>query len=221
MNGQTIRYLWDSLPLSAVRKPGSTVNDRLLAAYALALSKACEGRQRISLHMTVDLRRYLECEETPLAANLSGMEAIHLKIAPRAAFSDILAEVTEQTARLKADYMGLSGAAMMTYLRTLPYEKAKGALIDAGRKTRASGEAAPILSNLGGVFSGCIHIGDAVVTSILALLPVLHAPAFMIGAIGYADTLTLSAGVYGEERSVMDTQRLLCDIREILTGEST
>lgn len=216
-DGRTIQYAWASLPLSAVRKPGGTVNDRLLAAYALTLSAICEERHRVSLHMTVDLRRYLERAETPLAANLSGMGEIHLEITPQATFSDVLAEATEQTALLKARHTGLSGAAMMTYLRTLPYEKAREALMDAGDKSRASGEAAPILSNLGHAFPETIRLGDAVVTDVLALLPVLHAPAFMLGAIGYADTLTLSAGVYAEERSITDAERLLRGIRDILT----
>lgn len=216
MGGQAIRYLWKSLPLSAAQKSGGTVNDSLLAAYALALSKVCEEKRCVSLHMTVDLRRYLEPAETPLAANLSGMEAIHLEIAPQATFSDILAEVTKQTALLKARHMGLSSAALMTHLRTLPYEKTKEALMDAGKKSRTSGTAAPILSNLGRAFSGSIDIGDAAVTNILALLPALHAPALMLGAIGYADTLTLSAGIYGEERNIQDVERLLRGIYDIL-----
>ncbi len=220
VDGQEIHYLWESLPLSAVRKLGGTVNDCLLAAYALALSNVCGERQRISLHMTVDLRRFLGQAETPLAANLSGMGAIHLRIDSQATFSDILAEVTEQSTLLKTQHIGLSSAAMMTYLRTLPYEKAKCALINSGIKTRESCEAAPILSNLGRAFPETIALGDTVVTNIIALLPALHAPAFMLGAIGYTDVLTLSAGVYGEERSVKDTQRLLRGIRNILLGES-
>lgn len=219
-DGKTIRYLYSSLPLSAVKRLNGTVNDCLLAAYALTLSRLCVESRHISIHITADLRRYLEPEEAPLAANLSGMGAVHMEIEPQAALSDVLSDVTRQTALLKAQQMGVSGAAMMTYLRTLPYAKAKGALIDAGMKSRMSGKAAPILSNLGQAFCEPIWLGDAAVTDILALLPAMHAPAFMLGAVGYADKLNISVGVYDEERSVEDAERLLYDIRDVLMNEA-
>ena len=109
---------------------------------------------------------------------------------------------------------------MMAYLRTMPYAKAREALIAAGAKSRLSGMAAPILSNLGG-FEGEMRFGNAVVTDILPLLPAIHAPAFMLGATSYADGLTLSAGFYAEEREASEVERLLADIREKLLQRAT
>jgi NRPS condensation-like uncharacterized protein len=105
---------------------------------------------------------------------------------------------------------------MMAYLRTMPYNKVREALIASGGKSRASGTAAPILSNLGPVFQGAMRFGDAVVTDILPLLPLLHAPAFMLGAGSYQNALTLSAGFYAEERDAGDVERLLMAIRDRL-----
>ena len=219
MDGYSVQYRWISLPLSAARRPGGTVNDFLLAAYAFALSKICGSFDPIVLHMTVDLRRYLDESSAPVAGNLSGMESVSITITPQASFADVLAEVRQQTALIKSGHPGLASAAMMTCLRTMPYAKAREVLLDAGRKSRLAGTAAPILSNLGLISPGTIRFGDAAVTDVLSLLPALHAPAFILGAGGYGDTLTLSAGFYAEERAADGIERLLQDIRAILLEE--
>jgi NRPS condensation-like uncharacterized protein len=219
MDGCKAQYRWTSLPLSAVKCPGGTVNDRLLAAYALALSSTCIAEGPVVIHMTVDLRRYLDEASAPIASNLSGMEAVSVAFSPQASFANVLAEVHRQTVLLKSNHAGLSSAAMMSYLRTMPYGKARGVLVDAGRKSRLSGTAAPILSNLGQIFSDTMRFGDSVVTDILPLLPALHAPAFMLGAGGYGDMLTLSAGFFAEERAADGVEQLLLSIRDILQNE--
>lgn len=134
-------------------------------------------------------------------------------------FADVLAEVHRQTALLKSNHAGLSSAAMMSYLRTMPYGKAREVLMDAGRKSRLWGTAVPILSNLGQISKGMMRFGDAAVTDILALLPTLHAPAFMLGADGYGNLLTLSAGFYAEERPADGVERFLLSIGDILQNE--
>ena len=219
MDGCVAQYRWTSLPLSAAERPGGTVNDCLLAAYALALSNTRAGLGSVEIHMTVDLRRYLNEANAPIAGNLSGMEAVGVAVSPQASFADVLAEVHRQTARLKSNHAGLSSAAMMTYLRTMPYGKAREVLLDAGRKSRLTGTAAPILSNLGRISPDTMRFGDAVVTDILPLLPALHTPSFMLGAGGYGDALTLSAGFFAEERAADGVERLLLCIRDILQNE--
>ena len=220
MDGRTVQYRWISMPLSAVRRAGYTVNDCLIAAFASAVAKPCAADTQVSIHMTVDLRRTLDENPAPIACNLSGMEAVNVDFPGQESFNDTLASVHRQTAHLKSNHPGLSSAAMMAYLRTMPYAKAREALIAAGAKSRLSGMAAPILSNLG-VFQGEMRFGDAVVTDILPLLPAMHAPAFMLGASSYAGVLTLSAGFYAEEREASEVERLLADIREKLLQRAT
>lgn len=218
MDGRTVCYSWTSLPLSDVRRDGSTVNDCLLAAYIQALSEVCPDKSTVEIHMTVDLRRYLDEEAAPLAGNLSGMATISLEVGQQTSYTLMLLEVQRQTALLKSGHMGLSSAAMMTYLRTMPYSMAKGALLEAGRKSRASGIAAHILTNLGRLAADTIMFGNARVTDVIPLLPAMRAPAFMLGACGWGDKLTLSAGYYAEERAAEDIEKLLNSIREILAG---
>lgn len=219
MDGAAASYRWISMPLSAVKHANSgTVNDRLLAAYITALAKACGEPRAISIHTTVDLRRYLGKENAPLACNLSGMASVCLTVDQQTSFSCALAEVRQQTTLLKAEAAGLSSAAAMTCLRSMPYGKAKAFLLEAGRKSRASGAAAPILSNLGQIVQGALSFGNAAVTGIVPLLPAMHAPAFMLGASGYGDELTVSAGYYAEERSSDWIENLLQNIRDILVS---
>lgn len=215
-DGQTVLHRFVSLPLHAIRREGITVNDRLLAAYALTLHEKSGNGSPAVIHMTVDLRRYLEEKAVPAACNLSGMESVTAALCPGQTFANTLLDIQAQTARLKSNRPGLGSAAMMAYLRTMPYLKVREMLLDAARKTRQSGIAAPILSNLGFISSEPMRFGDALVTSIVPLLPALHAPAFMLGAFSFGDTLTLSAGFYGEERDAENVEKLLQAIRDRL-----
>lgn len=216
MDGKSVQYQWITLPLSAAKHKGGTVNDCVLSAYILALAKMCALPRTITTHLTIDLRRYLDEETAPLAANVSGMAGVSLTITSDASFASVLEEVRRQTMLLKSGHAGLSGAAMMTYLRTMPYKKARGALLEAGRNSRVSGTAAPILSNLGQIESATIRFGDTSVTNIITLLPAMRAPAFMLGVSGYRDSLTLSVGYFTEERHSGDINQLLLSMRDII-----
>ena len=214
--GKTVRYQWTSLPLSAVKRQDYTINDCVLAAYLFTLASTCPDVEALTVHMTVDLRRYLDETSRPVAANLSGMASVSLPNVPDASYAALLANVHRQTSQLKEKPIGLSSAAMMTYLRTLPYAQAKAALAKAADKSRAMGSAAPLLSNLGRIASNPLTFGQATVKNVLALLPAMHAPSFMLGASGYGDTLTLSAGYYAEERKADDVKTFLNCLSEVM-----
>lgn len=213
----TARYHWTTLALSDVKRVnGGTINDSILAAYILALSETRDKPCLVEIHITIDLRRYLDEKTAPLACNLSGMASVCLTVDKQDTFQYVIAQVQSQTALLKSGSVGLESFATTTYLRTLPYQKAKAALIEAGKNSRASGVAAPILSNLGQIARDTISFGDCAVTGITPLLPAMRAPAFILGASGYNDTLTLCAGYYPEERAPDDIMSLLDSIHQIL-----
>lgn len=216
LEGGETAYRWLSLPLSHLRQPGATVNDRLLAAYAMAAANAQAEPVPVELHFTVDLRRYLEENAAPAAANLSGMETVRADIEPEASFHDVLEIIRTQTAQIKAGRPGLASAAMLCYMRAMPYHTARELLRLAGQKSRASGIAAPILSNFGLLAPENLAFGGAAVTDILPLPPAMRAPAFLLGAGSYSGMLTLSAGFYPRERAADSVERLLQTIRDIL-----
>lgn len=216
LEGGETAYRWLSLPLNQVQQPGATVNDRLLAAYAMAAAKAQAEPVPVELHFTVDLRRYLEENAAPAAANLSGMETVRADIAPEASFHDVLEIIRAQTAQIKAGRPGLASAAMMCYMRAMPYHTAREALRLAGQKSRALGMAAPILSNFRLFVPENLVFGGTAVTDILPLPPAMRAPAFLLGAGSFGGKLTLSAGFYPRERAADSVERLLQTIRDIL-----
>lgn len=216
--GQNVRYQWITLPLSAVKRSDCTINDCLLAAYLWTLSSLCPGADMLSIHLTVDLRRYLDDASMPLAANQSGMASLSVKNELSASYTAMLTEVKRQTQLLKAQPIGLSGAAMMRYLRELPYAQAKAALTKTAGQSRISGVAAPILSNLGRIVPGQLAFGSAIVTNVIPLLPAMHAPAYMLGASGYGDLLTLSVGYYIEERKADIVENQLATLSALIQG---
>ena len=216
MDGHRVLNRWISLPLSQIKKSGCTINDLLLASYARAIYGSGVKESQVTIHMTIDLRRYLDASNMPFACNLSGMESITIPIIAGESFSSTLEAIKKQTSLIKSGQPGIGSAAMMTYLRTMPYKIARNVLLDAGRKVREAGTSAPILSNLGLISHEHMHFGSAYVTDIIPVLPALHAPAFMLGALSFGDTLTLSAGFYEEERDAAQVELLLSGMRDLL-----
>lgn len=218
--GQEARYAWITFPLAEIKAvPGCTVNDLLLAACARALAHETDTEQSVVLNMTVDLRRYLQEEDVPAACNLSGMEKVCITYAPGETFVETAAKAAKETAAVKASHPGLSSAASMAYLRLMPFERARAFLLDASRKAKAAGAAAPIVSNLGWMHKGEMRFGDILVTEIVPLVLAMHAPAVMLGAGSYGDNLTLSAGYFEGERKAEDVERFLYRVRDEITGE--
>jgi NRPS condensation-like uncharacterized protein len=216
--GIRFRFACESFPLSCVKRiPGTTVNDVLLTACARALSA---GGQTTQIHLTIDLRRYLEEGKAPIACNLSGIEAIVFDGINEELFEDTVKKTGLITKAMKENQPGLFSAASMAYLNSMPYWKAKSFLLDAGQKARNSGTAAPLLSNLGMLFAGEMRFGDVPVTKILPVTPAMHAPAFMLGAGSYLDTFTLSAAFYEEERSCEEVNSFLKKVWQAMTQES-
>ena len=220
VEGIKVCYAFVTIPLAAVKPaPGATVNDLLLASCARALSHETYGEQAVTLHMTVDLRRYLPEEEAPAVCNLSGMETVSLDPVGGEPFANTLEKVCRKTAAIKAGHPGLGSAAAMAYLRQMPFEKARSFLADASRKARAAGVAAPIVSNLGWLFKGTMRFGNVPVTDILPLAVAMHAPSYMLGAGSYGERLTLSAGFFDEERKAEDVERFLHRVKAEMAGE--
>jgi NRPS condensation-like uncharacterized protein len=218
--GKEVRYAWVTIPLAEIKTvPGCTINDLLLAACARALTYETDAEQSVVLNMTVDLRRYLKEEDMPAVCNLSGMEKVCFAVTQGEGFAETAVKAARETAAVKAGQPGLNSAASMTYLRMMPFEKARAFLIDASRRAKAAGAAAPIVSNLGWMHKGNMRFGNVNVLNILPLTPAMHAPAFMLGAGSYGGNMTLSAGYFEGERQVEDVERFLNKIREEMTGD--
>jgi NRPS condensation-like uncharacterized protein len=219
-NGQEVRYAFITFPFKKVKAvAGCTVNDLLLAACARALTSETDAEQSVALNMTVDLRHYLKEEDAPVACNLSGMEKVYFSITPGETFAETAGKVSKETASIKKNQPGLSSAASMAYLRMMPFVKAEAFLMDASRKAKAAGVAAPIVSNLGWLYKSSMRFGNVSVTDILPLTPAMHAPAIMLGVGSYGNKMTLSAGFFEGEREAEDIARFLQRIRAELTGE--
>ncbi len=220
VEGKEACYAFVTIPLAAVKPmSGATVNDLLLASCARALSHETDGEQAVTLHMTVDLRRYFKEEDAPAVCNLSGMETVCIDPVRGEPFAKTLEKVRLKTAAIKSGQPGLASAAAMTYLRQMPFEKARLFLIDASRKAKRTGEAAPIVSNLGWLFKGTMRFGNVPVTDVLPLALAMHAPSFMLSAGSYGEHLTLSAGFFDAERRAQDVERFLQRVKAEMAGE--
>jgi NRPS condensation-like uncharacterized protein len=221
-----VRYESLSFPLAEIRSKASdiTVNDQLLTAYARVLSQlnpsssASDATTRLSIQMTLDLRRYLKQEEAPIVCNLSGMERISLSITKSETYADTLQKVHEEVRLIKSSNPGLHSAASMELLSRMTYPKAKEFLLQAGARVRASGKSVPLLSNLGVLSTNKLQFGECTALSIYAITPAMHASAFMLGASSYDGTLTLVCAYFELERTQADIKGMLHLLKKELSA---
>lgn len=221
-----MRYEHLTFPLEQLvsREKQITVNDQLTAAYMRALIAAEEtdgAREAVpaAVQLTVDLRRNLPGDSAPLVCNLSGMEQLAVAVAPDEPLEATTANVHEAVRLLKSGHPGLQSAASLEMLAKLPYAKAKAMLLAAGAGLKAAGKSTPLLSNLGLLATGPLAFGTAVATDAYMVTPVMHAPAFMLGAVTYNGRLTLTAAYDEHERSSAQIRNLLTAIKEQLSGK--
>lgn len=176
---------------------GATINDLMIAAFYRALLKkeAWDGRARLRIQTTVDLRRwYLPAGRAKGICNLSTYEHINLGREPGGDFAATLERVSAITRRSKAGWIGLSELCMVPLAGLAPYRllvKACGRLL---RDRIASRNYPSGLTNLGLIPPAGLSF-DGPPAQAWILPPVVFPPVLYIGFSGYASSLTLSAGV--------------------------
>ncbi len=179
------------------RQRRATINDLMIAAFYRALLKkeAWDGLAALRIQTTVDLRRhYLPGRKAEGICNLSTYEHIHLGREPGRDFAATLDLVSAITRRKKAGWLGLGELCTVPLAGLAPY----GLLVKACRSLlhdRVSSRNYPSgLTNFGLIPpAGVFFDGQPVRGWVLP--PVVYPPVLYIGFSGYANTLTLSAGV--------------------------
>jgi NRPS condensation-like uncharacterized protein len=221
-----VRCEWLTFPHALLRgrAGGITVNDCLVAAYMRVLarySRAEEAEQqpgRQTIHVTVDLRRYLNPEETPVVCNLSGMEKVNACLDHNESFGASVQKVHEAMLQVKSANPGLHSAASMEFLAQISYSKAKAALLQASSQVKAAGVSAPLLSNMGMMTQQePLCFGEAAANRAYAVTPAMHAPAFMLGASSYGAEITLTVSYFEHEHTGSQIAGFLAAMKKELT----
>jgi NRPS condensation-like uncharacterized protein len=179
------------------RQHHATINDLMIAAFYRALLKkeAWDGHAALRIQTTVDLRRhYLPSGKAEGICNLSTYEHINLGREPGSDYAATLDRVSAITRRKKSGWIGLSELCTVPLAGLAPYTL----LVQACDKLlhgRVSSRNYPSgLTNLGLIQpANVLFDGQAACGWILP--PVVYPPVLYIGFSGYANSLTLSAGM--------------------------
>jgi NRPS condensation-like uncharacterized protein len=177
----------------------ATINDMVAAAFVRAILSVgdWDGRMRLRLGMTVDLRRhYLNGMRAEGICNLSAYELLNFRHDPGADFPGTLARVVQRTRKRKASWIGLNSyIGMMPFLRLLPYSLLMRLVqwaFRAGMERRVVPNA---ISNMGPIERASVTF-DAPAERAWILMPPVYPPMFAVGMTGYAGTLSFSAGIF-------------------------
>lgn len=221
-----VRYERLTIPLSDLRarKNKATMNDLIIAAFMRLLVRfdteaAANSPDRVSqqaIHVTIDLRRYLDQEQAPVVCNLSGMEKVRVDIQLDEDFDQTLDKVHAQMQQVKNENPGLHSAVSMEFLTQMNFAKAKGFLMQASSQAKLAGKSAPILSNLGFITKEELRLGEVAASRVFVVTPGMHAPAFMLGVSSYGNDMTLVATYFEKEHTAEEMRSFLAEMRNQL-----
>ncbi|MEI6127831.1 MAG: hypothetical protein WCQ99_14895 [Pseudomonadota bacterium] len=179
------------------RRHQATINDMMIAAFYRALLKKEDwnGLSALRIQITVDLRRqYLPSGRAEGICNLSTYEHINLGREPGSDFAATLDRVSAINRRSKSGWIGLSELCMVPLAGLAPYRLLVKACSRLLHERLSSRNYPSGLTNLGRIPPAGVFF-DGQPARGWVLPPVVYPPVLYIGFSGYANTLTLSAGV--------------------------
>lgn len=209
---------------SYARSKGATINDVLLTAYIRVISKIAKIQNAtISVHLTVDLRRYLPDRLDGPICNLSGMELITTRQNLNESFNGTLSNVLIETKRIKNNYPGIRMALFIQMVAKSNFKDAKTLFQQLREDDIKRGQSNPWFSNVGVISEKKIKFGLLEAVDCYMVGPALYSPVFMMLASTYNKTLTLSANFFQSTMHKVLVQQMidtmLCDLR-ILVGKN-
>jgi NRPS condensation-like uncharacterized protein len=173
---------------------GVTINDVVISACFRALYRLLElkGNCRLSLGMTVDLRRYLSAGKGESICNLCNVACPRIDYDPDDRFEQTLCKVHDHLEALKANYIGAGELLMIPLLNIFP-SRFRQRFFSA-MYTKFSYLMPPIVTNMGQMNAERVYFGDSKVTDAFLVSPLTYHPYVLLGVSGFGSTLTLSCG---------------------------
>jgi NRPS condensation-like uncharacterized protein len=200
---------------------GATLNDLFAAATLRALVRLArwDGRSRLRLKTTVDLRRFVAGSEPAGACNLSSFVFVSLGTDLGEGFEGTLARVKAELDAAKAGPMGLDYLLLLRLLGAgMPFGLACASMRAFLDLQLRAGSAAPTFTNLGPIDLSRLDFGEARAHGAFAVAPAIYPPDFAFGLSGDEDSLTLSAGFFEPAVGRDDVARFFTLIDEELPG---
>ncbi len=183
------------------------LNDLMLAALLRALVTVTDWDRETPLRLvsTIDLRRYVPSGKGEGICNLSAVEFNNFGTDPGDDFASTTDLVTTLTRGRKENLFGLGELlSIRRYIfNLLPYALLKSAAPKVVKREIDKRTIPDVLTNMGSIDPESVTF-DARPTNAWFLPPPLYPPAFCVGLSGYAGTLTLSAGVYSEQKATVE-----------------
>jgi len=182
----------------------ATLNDLLTTAsfHTLAAIGKPDGKNRLRLVTTVDLRRYLPDSKGGSICNLSAQDYMTLGNNINDAFDTTLERVSAYMRQRKSHWIGIGPyLGLEPPASLLPYKLRKTAASKQSETTKHN--SAPNPTNMGRIDPNTITFDVPPIKAHL-LPPPVYPPLLVYGLSGYNGTLTLSAEVYPTQKEIVE-----------------
>lgn len=172
---------------------GATLNQVMLTGFARALRRFTNAGSDVLLPIinTLDVRHYLRHGDMPKICNLSVPLISNIHVNQEDSFADTLSFVKSDLISQKRAMPGVLPAIAMEILFLIPFAWVDWLLTQAFDQAAESGIGTPLFSDVGNTD---IPIPGHQVVYSYGLGPVAYAPAFMMTASTFRNTVTLAVG---------------------------
>lgn len=179
---------------------GTSMNQVMLTGYARALRRFTNAELNTSLPLinTFDLRHYLRRESTPGICNLSVPLVLDVIFQAEDSFEQTLAQLKSEMLKQKKSVPGVFQGLAMEMLFLAPFSYLQKLFNKFFAEASLSGVSIPVFSDGG---NANVEIPGHNVLHVYGVGPVAFAPAFMVTASTYKNTLTFAAGFCEESIS--------------------
>lgn len=175
------------------RENRASLNLVMLAGFARALRCLAGVASDTSLPLmnTLDLRHYLRKERTPGACNLSVPLLLEVVFQADDTFEQTLAQLKSTMLEQKKSIPGVFQALSLEVLFLAPFFAVKKLLDRVFAEAAASGVSVPLFSDGG---TAKVEIPGHTLLHSYGVGPITYAPAFMVTASTFEDTVTFAVG---------------------------
>ncbi|AJQ26584.1 condensation domain protein [Pelosinus fermentans] len=182
---------------SYAHKNGATTNDILLTGFHRSLSKIAKIQDNtISIHLTVNLRRYLPANKKMPICNFSGKQIVMSTQNINESFNETLAKIVHETTKIKKDWPGLKSAFELEKLGKLNLKYANAHIYRLRNYTIKNKVHMPVFSNVGVITKDTTKFGFLDILDCYMIGPAPFSPGLVMLASIFNNTLSLSVNFY-------------------------
>lgn len=190
---------------------GATVNDVILASYLRVLSEMLHMEDKeIAVPIMVDMRRYLKDKSFSSLTNLSSTSIVKLRIPLGEKLTETISKTNAIMEKKKEKGLGINTFMKLHLGFKVPLVNAYEIMRKVLKNPKIS------MTNIGVIDPAKLVFSGTEVKNAVIYASIKYLPYFQISVTSFNDTMTLGAGLYGNDEDKIRIENLLLSMEKDL-----